>query len=320
MAFNSIQLSGVGEPRPCVRPIHCPILKNPKLKMNSLLSKAQKIDVAKDPFPHLIVYEPIEDVTCLQLLAEYPDMNTITHGRLYSDNKRFSYSASYALSNEAISPLWKRLVQTHVSTDFLKDIVTLFDDDIRAIYPWFEDKIGKLETLRAGIRHLDNFATADVLLDAQICINTPVKKASSVRGVHVDLPNKLFAGLFYLKHPEDTSTGGDLNIYRFRGKRNCFQKAGVANLRNLELVKTVKYERNVFIFFLNSIEALHGVSIRSETEIPRYLFNLVGVVSEPLFDLTQYQQPANKLLLVRDWFSSQVKVAATLPKMVGRNL
>ena len=288
--------------------------------MNSLLSKAQKIDIAKDPFPHLIVYEPLEDAICLQLLAEYPDLKTITDGLPHSNNQRFSYSASYALNNQNISNLWKDLVGAHVSNDFLKEIINLFDDDIRANYPWLEEKIGKLETLRAGIRNIDNLATADVLLDAQICINTPVKKASSVRGAHVDHPNKLFAGLFYLKHPEDTSTGADLDIYRFLGNRKCFKMAEVVNSQNLELVKTVKYERNVFIFFLNSIESLHGVSIRSKTEIPRYLFNLVGEISEPLFDLADYQHPASQLFLAADWLTSQVRTAPALTKRTRQKL
>lgn len=288
--------------------------------MKSLLSNAQKVDVSSDPFPHLIVYEPLEDALCLQLLAEYPSLKTISYGLPYSNNQRFSYSASYALSNEAISPLWKDLVCAHVSAEFLQEIITLFGDNMRSMYPWFEKKIGKLETLRAGVRNIDDFTTADVLLDAQICINTPVKKASSVRGAHVDHPNKLFAGLFYLKHPEDASTGGDLDIYRFQGERNCFKMAEVATSQSLELVKTVKYERNVFILFLNSIEALHGVSVRSKTEMPRYLFNLVGEVSQPLFDLDDYQHKAAKLFLMADWVSSQATAAALLPSKAGRKL
>ena len=58
-------------------------------------------------------------------------------------------------------------------------------------------------------------ADVDLLLDAAAVINTSVLgERSSVRSAHVDLPRK--TGLFYLRHPEDTATGGDLERYRFK--------------------------------------------------------------------------------------------------------
>jgi hypothetical protein len=46
----------------------------------------------------------------------------------------------------------------------------------------------------------------------------------------------------------------------------------------------------VLVLFLNSIDALHGVSVRSTTNVPRYFLNLVAEVREPLFDLKGYQE------------------------------
>ena len=268
--------------------------------MPSLLSQAQSADVDLDPFPHIIIREPLPNDVVDQLLAEYPSLETITQGLPYKNNQRFSYSANEVLGNSQISDLWREVVQAHVGTEFLQEIFQLFGQAIDTYYPWFDQRLGHRETLKAGVRNLDDFSSADVLLDAQICLNTPVTKPSSVRGPHVDHPLKLFAGLFYLKHPDDQATGGDLEIYRYRNQRNCFKMAEVADSNAMELVKTVKYERNVFIFFLNSIDSLHGVSPRSQTPLPRYLFNLVGEINQPLFDLNDYQHPAARFFLMAD--------------------
>src|SRR5205823_10197992 len=115
----------------------------------------------------------------------------------------------------AISPLWREFIKAHVSQEFLNELVTLFGDDIRAIYPSLEETYARLDRWRAGTRSMDNYRRAEVLLDAQICVNTPVAgQPSSVRGAHIDNTDKLFAGLYYLRHPDDDSTGGDLEIYR----------------------------------------------------------------------------------------------------------
>ena len=77
-------------------------------------------------------------------------------------------------------------------------------------------RIGKIDNWKAGTKYIDDYSNANVLLDAPISINTPVTNTPSsvIRG-HIDKSAKLFAGLFYLRLPDDTSTGGDLEIYKF---------------------------------------------------------------------------------------------------------
>ena len=169
--------------------------------------------------------------------------------------------------------------------------------DIRATYPDLEQRIGRpLEQWRAGVRRRDTFASCEVLLDAQICINTPVRTAaSSVRGPHVDKPNKLFAGLWYLRPPEDTDTvGGELLIYRWRAGRARFDGAELEP-RDVEVVAQVPYAGNTFVLFLNSLDALHGVTPRQPTPRTRWFLNLVGEVGVPLFDLKARQRPLRGL-------------------------
>lgn len=266
--------------------------------MKSLLSNVKKIDLFTHPFPHIVIYEPLEEELCLQLCSQYPALNTVTKGADYASNQRFSYCASEVFHHANINPLWQEFVQTHTSHSFLREVINLFAESIRCLYPNFESEIGALETLTSGVRNIDTFSEANVLLDAQVCVNTPVVGTpSSVRTTHVDLPNKLFAGLYYLRSPEDTSTGGDLELYKFKSDPKGFKGVYVSD-RHIEAVKTIKYQRNVLVLFINSIYSLHGVTVRSKTDSPRYFFNLLGEVKQPLFDLSPYQE--------RDWLSKSM--------------
>ncbi|MEC4983557.1 MAG: 2OG-Fe(II) oxygenase [Oscillatoria sp. PMC 1068.18] len=254
--------------------------------MQSLLSKVTKNDVFTKPFPHIIIKDPLDEDLCRQLFEEFPSLSQVTEGKQYASNERFSYSAAKVLQDPGISPLWKEFVATHVSQGFLREFIELFKEEIRQIYPDFEQEFGDLETLTAGIRKKDSFKTVDVLLDGQICVNTPVtEKPSSVRGPHVDNPNKLFAGLYYLRDPKDTSSGGDLEIYKFKRKNYQFEGQFISD-EYVKIVKTVKYDRNVLVLFVNSIDSLHGVTVRETTDSPRYFFNLLGEVRKNLFSFT----------------------------------
>ncbi len=258
--------------------------------MESLLSKLRKSDIRTDPFPHIIVENVFDESLCLQLFSEFPSLETITQGNTYGSNQRFSFSAKDVLKGNSVSKLWKSFIERHVSNDFLEEFVDLFGEHIRKEHPSFEQKVEKLRELKCGIRKIDTFTDKDVLLDAQICINTPVSgNPSSVRGPHIDDPRKFLTGLFYLRHPDDDSSGGDLELYKLKNNHPKFRGQD-AKISQIEDVTTVKYERNVFVLFVNSLRAVHAVSIRSHTTWPRYLVNLVGEVKEPLVDMGKHRE------------------------------
>jgi len=93
--------------------------------------------------------------------------------------------------------------------------------------------------------------------------------------------------LFYLRHPSDKSQGGDLQILRWNKsysnrQKLKFYKEGVDEKR-YEIVETIKYDNNVAVLFLNSIDALHLVSEREVTSYSRCFVNLVGESSSEIF-------------------------------------
>ncbi len=254
----------------------------------TLLSNISDQQVIEHPFPHLVIRDALDDELCQQLIQQFPPIDTITQGRNYGNNWRFSYSCRSVRANSQIAQCWHDLVEEHVSQRFLGDVMRVFGGNIRSLYPWLEDCYGQLDQLAAGVRNVDTFSDADILLDAQICVNTPIRRrTSTVRGPHVDLPNKLFAGLFYLRSDQDDSSGGALELYASRDGQPMKFEHQFTGRQNLEVVSTVEYERNVAVFLINSIHSLHGVTARSVTPHPRLFLNLVGELSRPLFDIPQ---------------------------------
>lgn len=264
--------------------------------MKSMLATVKPSDVISEPFPHIVIKDALDEEVYLKLKSEWAELEILRQGEDnkgtdLSSNKRLHYLAKESLSDERITPFWQEFIALHTSDAFFQEFLYIFKEHILQLYPDFERDYGSFQTLRSGVRKVDTFESVDVLLDALICINTPViTKPNAVRGAHIDLPDKLFAGLFYMRDPEDTSTGGNLEIYKFKnGKPYGFRSSAIAD-SYIEHVKTIKYDRNVLVLFLNSVYSLHGVSVRSLTKHSRYFVNLVGEVKKPLFDPTKYQE------------------------------
>jgi hypothetical protein len=254
-------------------------------RMQSLLARVSAADIVEEPFPHVVFHEPLESELCDRLIAEFPSLDVMSKGRAYKSNERLDHHAYRAVQNARLSPLWRDFVVTHVSQGFLNQQLGLFDESIRRRYPSVAETIGLPALPRAGMRYVDTFETADVLLEAQAAVNTPVTvEPSAVRGAHLDKPNKLIVGLYYLRHPDDDSGGGDLELYRYRTAHPEFDGHEVPG-RFVELVKTIPYERNVLVLFLNTPHSLHGVSVREQTPCVRMFLNLGSEVEADLFTI-----------------------------------
>jgi hypothetical protein len=164
------------------------------------------------------------------------------------------------------------------------------------LYPRRLESQRHLKELAVGVRGVDSFSDKEVLLDAQISGNTPATSIRSVRSTHVDGTQALFAGLFYLRQENDDSIGGDLEIRRFRPelsdarKPGRFRNATYVDDKWTEIVKTVKYDRNVLVVLVNGIDSLHGVTPRHPTPHPRLFMNLVADLDPPLFHIPSWRK------------------------------
>ena len=265
--------------------------------VESILSRATPPDVVVDPYVHFAVQSPLSEAYYHLLEESYPsDEYIIALDRMCNvrkQNNRYQISASEAqrpdceLANE-----WREFIDYHTSQEFYREVISFLGTHIQAIYPDLERKLGKTLDACTVSRRFES--PADISLDCQIGINTPVEVSSSVRRVHTDAPVELFAMLLYFRSNDDTVTGGDLEIYRWVTEDRRFRGSEVDE-QDAEYLRTIDYRPNVLVGFVNSADALHAVSNRPPNPHTRRLVNIIGEVDrsipEGLFEQQQKPRP-----------------------------
>jgi hypothetical protein len=255
----------------------------------SVLQKAATIAVETSPFPYLVIADALPNKLASKLTNEFPlHLFDLAKQNLSDDNnKRIDISAVATRDMENAPDIWREFLEYHSSDAFLKEVITVFGAEICKAFPKYYPNQAALNTLVSGRKGLDNKAQTDILLDTAISINTPVTKTSAVRAIHTDHGDKLFSALSYLRRPEDDSTGGNLQILKWKDgysplQKRMFYEEGV-NPKHTQLVREIAYSNNVFVIFINSLDALHAVTPRAETEYDRTFVNFIGIVPHKLF-------------------------------------
>jgi len=268
----------------------------------SLLQNANKAGVRTEPYPHIVVDNALPDDLYEELSRSFPLLFFMGISSR-ENNKRWDYPHHRARKNYLIPKLWREFLAYHSSQDFFDDVVNILGDGICTTYPNRFLSTSSLREMNAGARGVDAHGDKDVLLEALISGNTPVTKASSVKPMHVDKGAKLFAGLFYMRPDGYTASGGDLIIGRFKpeysgdAKLGCFKREAsgsppLVDESFVETVDTIDYTRNRLVLFVNSLDSLHGVTVRQPTRQVRRFVNLVGEVSPPVYELPRMERMA----------------------------
>jgi hypothetical protein len=281
----------------------------------SVLQNAQKSDVRLHPYPHVVVENCLPEELYLELERDYPSYKDILKvakpGRSsIAPNTRVDLRASMVLSssqskkskknsnnNRLVSKSWEEFVKYHSSREFYEEVIDLFGEEVFRKYHGqsMEEKYGtKLREMETEVRLMSRKKNpAPVTLDAQIGVNTPVVKGQSrVRGLHVDNPHELYAGLLYFRDENDPATGGNLEIYeclngagkceeyseaeRLKHRKRVGWDVQFKNLGDFKLVGEVPYEKNMFAMFINSNSSYHAVTPRSASAYPRRLINIAA--------------------------------------------
>jgi hypothetical protein len=115
-------------------------------------------------------------------------------------------------------------------------------------------------------------------------MNSPVLRESSVRTAHIDNPKKIYNALLYCRDENDDSEGGDLALYRFKGKPG-FRDLRTALANRIEEVARIPYKANTLVLFANSVNSVHGVTPRKPTRHIRRYINFQVELDQPIFDV-----------------------------------
>ncbi len=265
-----------------------------------LLDRVTAAEVKTDPFPYVVVRSALDADSYRTLADGLPGPDRLREEHRECNNRRVdlvSSSGRAELALDHVSEAWQDFLQQHASDEFVSDVMSLFASHIPRCGPRLYQEImapawkrrlyqprqpggGRLYsklwplTWCGPTTWLNDFRrphALDVKGRSTLALNTPVREVTSVRGPHVDSAHKCYVGLFYLRHPEDRSTGGALELFRWKPGREQRPWASKIKPSDVEIVETVPYEANTYVVFLNTSDSIHGVSVRSESDVPRYL-------------------------------------------------
>ena len=286
--------------------------------MRDLFKKLESAEVAEQPFPYLVIENFLPPEICAQLIAELPPVDAFTGEEGPGDNTRFNLSYQKSIANPKVSDLWREVLSVGMSQAYLDQLLRLFRRSIYRYYPDFDRRFGAIDTLVASPRNIAEKRYGAVMLDAQIAINTPAQTAGkTVRGPHLDRTDKLFIGLLYLRLSNDDSTGADLELLSPLASRPKFESNRLLPREATRLVRTIPYQANTLVMFLNTPQSLHGVTPRSATSCPRYFINLVGEMPHPLFKVAGDLPLSHRL--ARIWRRLPDRLAQMWPKSPVRH-
>ncbi len=239
--------------------------------MNILSNFNKEKNFFLHPFPHIILDNPINENDYKKLSDEYENFEKYFSGlNEYKENNiRLQFSDKEFKKLNFETPHWEKFLNIHTSQEFLKTLVNIFHDNLSELYPNLSEDLSKVLSDKYLYENSE-----EIKLLCQPGVNTPVYKENTFnRGPHIDKPNTIIAGLFYLKKDDDESKGGNFVINEKIGKISFVPKAEVKEVNNVKICKEVKYTRNKVVFFLNSLDSIHSVSIREKTNYCRRLVN-----------------------------------------------
>lgn len=253
----------------------------------SLLSNITPEQVIAEPFPHVVVENALDEQLCQQLIREFPPLETFTQGESVGSNQKIIYTGARALSNPDVSARWKKFIQEHLQPPVWGEMLRLFRPYLLRAYPAIEQRFGRLEQLRPGIRNIDDDSHCDLLLDSELVVHTPtVGPPAMERGPHLKTRDKPFVGYLYLRPDEDDSQGADHVLYSIKpGASLLFDQVQAVDPALLTVEKVIPYRRNTFIFFLNTPQSIQGLTLRSVAKVPLMMYHLLAQMPAPLFDI-----------------------------------
>lgn len=258
--------------------------------------------VVADPYPHMVIPNAVAPAVYRELENDFPSLEAILAGRHETgSNIAVRLTVKQVLSDHHGSPLWREFFEYHTSAEYWADVTRIYGDHMRRDFPGLEERVGRrFEDWRVKPRGFGG--EADVRLDCQFVMNTPVTSVTSVKTAHVDLCDKIFTALLYLRDPADQAAGGDLDIYRWKREPRFIKHRSMG--RDVEVVKTVPYAANTYLCFVNSERAVHGVSPRGIASVPRRYINFIAELPIRAFEPKQLNR------FQRVWYASDVRQAA----------
>lgn len=254
-----------------------------------LTQTVTKDNLIMEPFPHFKIVNALPWNLYDQLSNEFPESHIMSTAGWYFNGDRWELSESrktnfkarryrqHEFESRVLSALWKEFIDYHNSLDYKNRVVDLFEPGIEKYYNKYKDRFRDMPVSRRQ----EDIKPNTLAMELQFVLNG--LQETTVRTIHLDNPKQLFAGLLYMRKPEDTGIGGDLQIFKKNTDKPEFTGFREINPDHVDLVDTVHYRANTMFLFLNTIDTLHGVTPRTQSNCFRRYINVDAHQDQKLF-------------------------------------
>lgn len=234
-----------------------------------------KADLIMDPCPYFCIHNALPESLYDQLVAEYPEAHMMQDGKTHFQARRYR---QHDFVPGTVSPLWQEFVEYHNSKAYKDRVLDLFEPALEKYYSSFAQ-----ELRAADVSERHDSQSGTVQMEVQFVLNG--QQDTTVRTTHLDNSRELFAGLLYMRKPEDTSTGGDIKVFRKIVPTPEYTGIREVNPDHVVEAGTVPYRANTMILFLNTHDSLHGVTPRIGASCVRRYINIDAHQDRKLFRL-----------------------------------
>jgi len=256
--------------------------KSPPLEpFPTVFDRLSPADIQLDPFPHIVKEQALDPVLCERLIETrivHHDTRAMAKNR--ASNQRIAFHAHAMRTPDIIDEAWKAFARAHSAPEVTLRVAEIFAGH----WPDHLPDIAWLREARFVLFGGDAHGQAEVRTDARLeLIGPSLGPPWSHRASHVDAGNRLFSALFYLRAPDDETTGGGLDLFRY--KNGPPDKIDVFELGDdlIEKIATVPYQANTLVVFPNSPFAIHGSKPRGHSERDRAYVFITAEVNNNLF-------------------------------------
>lgn len=248
-----------------------------------LLRRLTPAEVQPYPFPHIVKENALDEDLYAQLVAEFPPTSAFTQeprdGLRYDLSPSPEYSAQ---SNKGYSDLmrrskvWGELITQSKTGQFVEESIDLFRGSLEVHNPRFlkRPRLFVGESRSSIAQRLAATVSRFVALTYVTMNIATIPRGPYDLAPHHDTHNKLFSLVLYLRHPEDWETeGGSLCLW---AKKRALALPKKPPPGDLEPYRTVEYQPNTIVMFINNRSAYYSVS-RLQTALYPRNFVYLGV-------------------------------------------
>jgi hypothetical protein len=228
--------------------------------------------VFTQPYPHICVDHALPELIYNELESTFPQ-ELICNTQPHDGGITYRYKSNPALVDKVIPPIWQDFFEYHTSVDYFRECISLFEPHIEQLYPQY---LEELYSKPVTVRDIDN--SGSYVTDCQFVVHEPVDETGTSRTPHIDNPVEIYAGLLYMRQPQDESSGGNFTIHECTGVIEQVNKSLGRQVDDSihHPVKQVPYVANTFCMFLNVLGSIHSVTPRIKPEHRRHSVNIIG--------------------------------------------